>query len=122
MSKPTKSVAQLYHQYVHKRAMLLVLAEPGCETRNARTGVWIAGTILNVKLAYGREHVLFAPLAGEGTAWVEASEKLRLIDEWPDFQVPAVDGSKLDAEPMAMEEESEEADASVGEEAEGEVP
>ncbi len=86
------SVVQLFHKFVDKKALLIVCSRPETfrivdgrqQTIETALGIQIPVTILDAREAYGREHVLVHPHQGVGTVWVEVSDKLRVVDEWPE--------------------------------------
>lgn len=81
----SRSVAQMYEKYVGKKAMLVVLDQLEKEGRenSGSMGVEIPIKIVDANIAYGRERLLVEPHSGVGTAWIEANDKVRIVDEWP---------------------------------------
>lgn len=94
-----RSVGQLYHQYVGRKAMLTVLAyadntdEEGHVRRGREVvdgavdkgsvGIRIPVTISDVRQCFGQENVLVTPHHGEGSTWVRVNERLVIVEEWP---------------------------------------
>ncbi len=78
-----KSIAQLYHQYVGRTGTATVFdnttATDSDGTEIKSLGITFPVTITNVRIYYGREHVLIQPIHGEGSAWVW-TKRVRLDD------------------------------------------
>jgi len=88
-----RTIAQLYHQFVGKKAMLLVCDAPASTRKRGdgkpifvpeNLGIHVAVRIVDARTSYGREHVLVQPLRGAGTTWIEIGRNLSLVDEWPE--------------------------------------
>lgn len=84
-----QSIAQMYHQYVGRKALLIVLKRremcdrDGNVIRESSIGVRIPVQVVDARIVYGTAHVLIRPYRGEGSTWVLAS-KVHMVDEWPE--------------------------------------
>lgn len=91
-----RGMAQLVHQYVGKKALLRTCDSPesrrtmdngDTKTIPAVPGILVPVWVVNVRVAYGREHLLVRPLRGRGSVWVEASDRVVVLaddDDWPE--------------------------------------
>lgn len=81
------TIANLYHQYVGKKAMMNVLESPEMNRNGtmikANLGVQIPVRIVDARVNYGKEHCLVRPVRGVGSAWVWA-DRLRIVRDWPE--------------------------------------
>jgi hypothetical protein len=50
----------------------------------ASAGVMVPVEVVDARTRYGREDVLVRPYRGRGSAWVEANERVVLVEEWPE--------------------------------------
>ncbi len=90
----TRTSAQLFHQYVGKKAMVTVLDAPHT-TRKSRTqngkvhdvqaklGVRIPCIIVDTKVVWSHELALIRPEYGEGSEWVKITGKVTVVERWP---------------------------------------
>ncbi len=85
-------VVHLYHKYVGRKALLTVcyqgeiartMPDGSRATSEPKLGVQIPVTIVDIREVYGREQVLIHPFRGIGSTWVEATERLVIMNEWP---------------------------------------
>ena len=82
-----QSMAQMFHQYVGKDALLTVMSAPARVTRvkgerkdvAAQIGIQVPVTITDVRHAFNRAEVLVQPVSGSGSAWVVV-EKIKMLD------------------------------------------
>lgn len=83
------TIAQMYHQYVGRKALLTVLKRREVEDRDGNViresslGVRIPVQVVDARIVYGTENVLIRPYRGEGSTWVLAS-RVHMVDEWPE--------------------------------------
>lgn len=82
------SVAQLYHSFVDKKALVRVFdykaRAPGGNTLKQQLGIWIPVRISDARITYGREQILIQPLHGKGSTWIDVGERVQIVDEWPE--------------------------------------
>lgn len=85
------STAQLYHKYIDRKALLTVCrANETQRTTNGVTtpverklGMQVPVHIVDARMVYGREQVLVRPHLGVGSTWVEATDYIRVVEEFP---------------------------------------
>ncbi|KKK91288.1 hypothetical protein LCGC14_2714460 [marine sediment metagenome] len=91
-------IVQLYHKYAGRKALLTVcyqgeitrtMPDGQRATAEPKLGIQIPVTIVNIREVYGREQVLIRPFRGIGSTWVEATERLVVVNEWPPETEPS---------------------------------
>lgn len=92
------NVAQLFHKYVGRKALLTVChMQEVTRTVNGeevivqpKIGIQVPVTIVDARECYGKEHVLVRPRRGVGSTWVEAADRITIVVDWPDEQVDSL--------------------------------
>jgi len=93
------NVAQLFHKFVGRKALLTVChAQEITRTVNGedtiiqpKIGIQVPVVIVDARECYGREHVLIRPFRGVGSAWVEAADRITIVNNWPDADFESKD-------------------------------